>query len=137
MWLLSLLPYALLKGIANILGKIFATSNLKVIRNRRALARINIDHALANLPQERRDRIYKNFCRNMGHGVIDVIIAWFWSQERFKAIIKLPENNFDAYIDNKHFLFLCPHFLTLESTARAIGLVYPSYGVYLPSNNPL
>lgn len=135
--LISLLPYSVLYWFGTKLGKFFATSNLKVVRYRRQIARINIDLAFASYDQDKRDQIFNEFCINVGHGLFDVVIAWFYSKRRFAKLIKLPARDFSAWYGKKHFLFLCPHFMNLESNARAIGLVLPSYGVYLRNSNPL
>ncbi|RIY33781.1 hypothetical protein CKF54_02160 [Psittacicella hinzii] len=136
-WILSLLPYSAIRWGGVQLGKIFRNSKLKVIRKRREIARINIDIALASKSKEERDKIFDQFCANVGIALFDIVIAWFWSKRRFKKLIKLPEKDFSQWYEKKAFLFLCPHFLNLEVNARAIGLILPSYGVYLKNANPL
>ncbi|RIY34599.1 lipid A biosynthesis lauroyl acyltransferase [Psittacicella gerlachiana] len=136
-WLISLLPYSALRWFGLQLGKIFRNSKLKVIHKRRRIARINIDIALASRSQEERDKIFNDFCDNVGIALFDIIPAWFWSKRRFKKLVRLPEKDFSQWYEKKPFLFLCPHFLNLEVNARAIGLILPSYGVYLKNANPL
>lgn len=136
-WILSLLPYAAIRWCGKQLGKVFRSSNLGVIRRRRNIARINIDIALASKPKEQRDKIFNDFCENVGIALFDIVIAWFWSKKRFKKLIRLPNKDFSQWYEKKAFLFLCPHFLNLEVNARAIGLILPSYGVYLKNENPL
>lgn len=135
--LLSLLPYKVMRWLGTLIGKLFATANFKVVRMRRQVARININHAFKSYSAERREQLFQDYCKNVGHSLFDVIIAWYWPKWRFKRLIKLPNQDFSAYYEKVHFLFLCPHFHNLESTARAIGLILPSYGVYLPNQNPV
>lgn len=135
--LISLLPYKAIKWLGYNLGYFFKKSNLKTVRRRREIARINIDIALASKSKEERDEIFNQFCHNVGIAMFDIVIAWFYSKKRFTKLIKLPEKDFSQWYGKTTFLFLCPHFLNLEVNARAIGLILPSYGVYLKNANPL
>ncbi|MFC6276635.1 LpxL/LpxP family acyltransferase [Psittacicella hinzii] len=137
-WIFSLFPYAVIRWLGLRCGSFFRKSNIKVIRTRRQIARINIDVALASYSKEQRDEIFDQFCNNVGIAIFDMVIAWFWSKRRFAKLIKLPENkDFSEWYGKRAFLFFCPHFLNLEVNARAIGLILPSYGVYLKNANPL
>lgn len=135
MGLLSLLPYRVMRWLGHCIGKIFATSNLKVVRMRREVARINIDTALANQPASQRDAIFKQHCLQVGHSFFDVIIAWWWPDWRFKKMVKQPDFSIEPYYNKQPYLYLCAHFHNLEIMARGLNQFVPSYGVYLTSNN--
>ena len=135
LFLTSLLPYSTLLFIGKYLGKIayFAA------KRRRNIARRNIELCFPDLSPEAIDKtVQKNF-ENVGIALFEMGIGWFWPTWRIKSIVKITggEHLDAAKKANQGVLILGAHFLSMEVSARAGGIAFPTYAVYRKHTNPV
>jgi Kdo2-lipid IVA lauroyltransferase/acyltransferase len=130
-WLLSRLPYRLLLPFGRFLGQL---SSL-VMRERRRIARINLNLCFPELDDAARERLLDSVMRDVGMMVVEFLFALLAPA---RAIAKVPftlegfEHLTTARDAGRGVLLVGAHFSHLELAGRLISQNYPIAGMYRP-----
>jgi len=129
-----LLPYSLLLGLGRSLGYIV----IKLAKSRVAIVQRNLQLAFPNMTDAERQNLSEENIKNTGLAIIEMGIAWFWPNWRFKKHLVINQNEEILALEKagRGVLLVGVHALNLEITARAFTLFAPGYGVYRPHSNP-
>lgn len=133
MYIISLFPYALLQLIGKFLGWLI----FKIIPKRKAIIKRNLE---LSFPKMKTNDIEKLVNKNQfysGMYVIEMIMAWFWSDKRIKKIVDIEgiEVLNKLKKSDKGILLVAIHSTNLELGARIYGINCPGVGVYRPNKN--
>lgn len=134
--LLVLLPFSWQLFLGRGLGLVFYC----FIKNRRHIAKVNIDLCFPEKSAKERHKILKSSFICAGMGVMEALTAWFMSDRRFKKIPFRWEGQeyYQDLLKNGHgIIALGGHFTCLEICGRFFGERIPVCLVYKASRNPL
>ncbi|SGZ01746.1 LpxL/LpxP family Kdo(2)-lipid IV(A) lauroyl/palmitoleoyl acyltransferase [Moritella viscosa] len=129
-----LLPYCLLLRLGRSLGYVV----IKLAKSRVTIVQRNLQLAFPNMTDVERKNLSEENIKNTGLAIIEMGIAWFWPNWRFKKHLAIKNYDEVLALDKagRGVLVVGVHALNLEITARAFTLFAPGYGVYRPHSNP-
>lgn len=129
-----ILPYRVLLRVGRGLGFVV----IKLAKSRVMIVLRNLTLAFPDMTDIERQKLSEENIKNTGLAIIEMGIAWFWPNWRFKKhlIINNDEEILSLEQEGKGVLLVAVHALNLEITARAFTLFAPGYGVYRPHSNP-
>lgn len=128
--LLSLLPYQIMMAIGSLIGLLA----LFTMRSRKRIAEINLKLCFPQKSDtERSELLIENF-KSMGKGLMEVAIAWWWSDKRIKSL-QIETSGLEHLNPSNGTIFLTAHFSSLELSARLLGQYAESYAMYRPHTN--
>lgn len=135
LYILVLLPYPAIHYLGIRIGRItkyFLTYRMHIIRK-------NLNLCFPNLSSLEQKILFEKNCESIGMGILETGMAWFWSNRRIQYWCKINDINNILELNTKNIgiLLIGMHFLTLELSARILGIINPGIGVYRPHNNPL
>lgn len=135
LYLVTLLPYPLIRRIGFTLGRLF----MRIGKRRIKIAERNLELCFPDMSREARAQILQENFESTGMAVMETGMAWFWPDWRVKKIFQVEglEHMRQAQAEQRGVLLIGVHFLTLELGARVFGLYNPGVGVYRPNDNPL
>jgi len=130
----NLLPYFILLRLGRGLGFIVT----KIAKSRVRIVLRNLQLAFPDMADTECHNISEENIKNTGLAIIEMGIAWFWPDWRFKKHIKITNNEEILALDKagRGALIVAVHALNLEITARAFTFFAPGYGVYRAHSNP-
>lgn len=133
-FIVTFLPYSLLLR----LGRGFGFVITKLVKSRVRIVERNLQLAFPEMTDVERCNISEENLKNTGLAIIEMGIAWFWPDWRFKKHLKINNKDEILALDEagRGVLIVAVHALNLEITARAFALFAPGYGVYRPHKNP-
>jgi len=135
--LFVLLPYQWQLRIGGFLGK----ATYPLIKRRRQITQINLKICFPDKSESEREAIGIKSFEGMGKAIVEMGIAWFMSDRRFKKIpIHIERTEFTKLCnENKSILACGGHFTSMEIIGRRIGSTFPGkfHLVYQPHKNPL
>jgi len=128
------LPYKLLLRLGRGLGYVV----IKLAKSRVTIVQRNLQLAFPNMTYIERQNLSEENIKNTGLAIIEMGIAWFWPNWRFKKHLVINNNDEILALEKagRGVLLVAVHALNLEITARAFTLFAPGYGVYRPHSNP-
>ena len=133
-WLLVLLlPYRAQLWLGAGLGRLLAW----LIPRRRRIAARNLELCFPELDSARRATLLQQHYRNLGIGVFETGIAWWWPDRRFARLLRFEGLEHLQNLGNRGALLLSPHLTSLEIGCSAISLKLCLDGMYRPNNNPV
>jgi len=128
--ILSLLPYQIMMAIGSLIGLLA----LSIMRSRKRIAEINLKLCFPQKSDtERSELLIENF-KSMGKGLMEVAIAWWWSDKRIKSL-QIETSGLENLNPCNGTIFLTAHFSSLELSARLLGQYAESYAMYRPHTN--
>jgi len=128
--LFSYLPYRIMMAIGSLVGLIA----LSTMSSRKRIAEINLKLCFPQKSDtERFELLTENF-KSMGKGLMEVAIAWWWSDERIKSL-QIETKGLEHLHSSNGTIFLTAHFSSLELSARLLGQYAESYAMYRPHKN--
>jgi Kdo2-lipid IVA lauroyltransferase/acyltransferase len=135
MRLLSLLPMAVLRAMARVVGALLVRLPLRFVH----IARRNLELCLPELPARQRRHILHGHFRSLVMGVFETAISWWASDHRIFALTRLEgEEHLRAALERGHgVILLTAHFTTLEIGARSVSTRLPLNIMYRPTRNPV
>ncbi|MFU8784271.1 LpxL/LpxP family Kdo(2)-lipid IV(A) lauroyl/palmitoleoyl acyltransferase [Aliidiomarina sp.] len=135
LYLISWLPFRLQLLLGKGIGKLL----YKLVPKRTKVARRNLQLAFPEMPEHEREALIKENYHNMGIGLLETGIAWWWPNWRIRRKLHVEgwEHIANAQAEGKGIFLVLFHFLNLEVHARMVGLVQPGVGLYRPHNNAL
>jgi len=128
--LLSLLPYRTMMAIGSLIG-LFALSTM---RSRKRIAEINLKLCFPQKSDTERSELLSENFKSMGKGLMEVAIAWWWSDKRIKSL-HIETSGIEYLNPSNGTIFLTAHFSSLELSARLLGQYAESYAMYRPHTN--
>ncbi len=133
--LISLMPYPAIMASGRLIGLLlypFAT-------RRRLIAQINLQRCLPNLSDAERRTLLRSHFVALGQGVVEVGMAWWWSQERLERLLRSVEGleHLPPVDHPGGTIYLTAHFSSLELSGRFLGARRPSAAMYRRNENPV
>ena len=133
-WLLVLLlPYRAQLWLGAGLGRLLAW----LIPRRRRIAARNLELCFPELDPAQRATLLQQHYRNLGIGVFETGIAWWWPDRRFQRLLRFEGLEHLQNLGDRGALLLSPHLTSLEIGCSAISLKLCLDGMYRPNNNPV
>jgi len=128
--LLSLLPYRTMMAIGSIIGLLA----LSIMSSRKRIAEINLKLCFPQKSDKERSELLTENFKSMGKGLMEVAIAWWWSDKRIKSL-QIETSGLEHLNSSNGTIFLTAHFSSLELSARLLGQHAKSYAMYRPHTN--
>ena len=133
-WLLVLLlPYRAQLWLGAGLGRLLAW----LIPRRRRIAARNLELCFPELDPAQRATLLRKHYRNLGIGVFETGIAWWWPDRRFARLLRFEGLEHLQNLGDRGALLLSLHLTSLEIGWSAISLKLCLDGMYRPNNNPV
>lgn len=131
LWVLHWLPLRVLAPLGAGLGDLL----FRLSKERRTVARRNLELCFPEWSAEERERVVRAHFRCFGRSVLESSIAWFASPERLRRIVRI-EDWHHVPADGR-FLLLVPHFVALDLEGIRLTLEYRGLAVYAHQKNAL
>ena len=128
--LVSYLPYRIMMAIGSLIGLIA----LSTMSSRKRIAEINLKLCFPQKSDTERSELLTENFKSMGKGLMEVAIAWWWSDERIKSL-QIETKGLEHLNSSNGTIFLTAHFSSLELSARLLGQHAESYAMYRPHTN--
>ena len=128
--LFSYLPYRIMMTIGSLIGLI----TLYTMSSRKRIAEINLKLCFPQKSDTERSELLTENFKSMGKGLMEVAIAWWWSDERIKSL-QIETKGLEHLHSSNGTIFLTAHFSSLELSARLLGQHAESYAMYRPHAN--
>jgi len=128
--LFSYLPYRIMMAIGSLIGLIA----LFTMSSRKRIAEINLKLCFPQKSDKERSELLTENFKSMGKGLMEVAIAWWWSDERIKSL-HIETSGLEHLNPSNGTIFLTAHFSSLELSARLLGQHAKSYAMYRPHTN--
>ena len=132
LWLLARLPYR--PGIA--LGGALGSLGYHLARERRAIARRNLELCFPEMAATERESLVRENFRATGRSVVETALAWFGGSqvERIPVEVRGEEHIRAALAAEQPVIALSGHFLSVELCARRLPDDLPMVAMYKPMN---
>ena len=132
---LIILPYPLLMSLGRALGGLA----YRLLRQRAAIARRNIELCFPELDHDRREQLVMAHFASLGMAAFEVPLAWWGSDRRLEGLGEISglENLQAAANEGKGVLLLSAHFSCLDIGGRFLVPHFQVDAMYRPSNSPV
>jgi len=128
--IISLLPYRIMMAIGSLIGLLA----LSAMSSRKRIAEINLKLCFPQKSDTERSKLLTENFKSMGKGLMEVAIAWWWSDKRIKSL-QIETSGLEHLNPSSGTIFLTAHFSSLELSARLLGQHAESYAMYRPHTN--
>ncbi|MGL4474163.1 MAG: LpxL/LpxP family Kdo(2)-lipid IV(A) lauroyl/palmitoleoyl acyltransferase [Shewanella sp.] len=134
MYLMSLLPYAVLFRLGKVCGRVA----MRMMPKRKRTIERNLSLCFPHMSEHERAALVKLNIDNTGLALFETCMAWYWSDKRVSSHVEVVglEHLQALEAQGKGAMLLAIHSLNLELGARAFGIHMSGMGVYRPNNNP-
>lgn len=135
LWLLHLLPLALLAPLGRALGGMLH----RLGRHRRRVAEINIDLCFPELSNEARRQLVREHFALLGRSMLERAILWWGNRTRIERLVHVVgEEKIRAELAaGRPTILLAPHFLGLDAGGVAITMRFDIVSIYSTQTNPV
>ena len=125
-------------NVQHVLGDATGRLLYRLMRQRRAVADINLARCFPDLDHASRARIVRRHFRSLGLGFVDVAIAWWGSDELIAPRSRVigSEHLEAALAHGQGVILFGGHFTTFEIGGRILASRYPVGATYRPHNDP-
>ena len=131
LWLLSRLPWPLVRGIGKMIGLFFYL----VSPHRRRIARINLRLCFPEVSEKQRRRLLREHFMATGRSLIERGILWWSSEAAVRRLVRLEDlEHLQAHI-GRPIIVLAPHFVGLDMGGLRLTLEVEVASVYGPQRN--
>lgn len=133
LWLIIRLPYRALL----VLGRCVGWGMFHLMRERREIARINLELCFPEWSSERRAALVRESFASNGIALFEMAMAWWWPPRRLERLAHIEglEHLQQAAADGKGVVLMSLHFTTLEIGAALLGRVATIDGMYREHRN--
>lgn len=128
------LPWRVRMFLGVCLGWVF----FKIKKKRLRILSVNLKKVLPELSEKEHAALCKECMDNVGRGVIETGMAWFFSEKRLRKISRFEcdEKSLSKLQDpNQAVVLLGSHSTLLELGVRLLGIYVDSAGLYRPLDN--
>lgn len=126
MWLLHMLPLAVLSRI----GEAFGLVLYMAAGERRRVCRINLEHCFPEMSPAERARLSRAHFRAQGRAILERGILWWASRERIMRLVRLSGLEHLQPELGKPLIVLVPHFVGLDAGGTRIACEYDWSAIY-------
>lgn len=133
LWLIIQLPYRVLLPLGRAVGWLMYL----FMRERREIARINLELCFPDWSAERRKKVLReNFASN-GIALFEMAMAWWWPKRRLARLARIEglEHLQQAAAQGQGVVLMSAHFTTLEIGAALLGQKATIDGMYREHKN--
>ncbi|SFQ75902.1 KDO2-lipid IV(A) lauroyltransferase [Halopseudomonas formosensis] len=133
LWLIIQLPYRVLLPLGRAVGWLMYL----FMRERREIARINLELCFPDWSSERRKKVLReNFASN-GIALFEMAMAWWWPKRRLARLARIEglEHLQQAAAQGQGVVLMSAHFTTLEIGAALLGQKATIDGMYREHKN--
>jgi KDO2-lipid IV(A) lauroyltransferase len=116
------------------IGSFIGLIALSTMRSRKRIAEINLKLCFPLKSDTERSKLLTENFKSMGKGLMEVAIAWWWSDERIRSL-QIETSGLEHLHSSNGTIFLTAHFSSLELSARLLGQHAESYAMYRPHAN--
>ena len=129
-WLLIQLPFRWQLQLGKLLGLII----MKIAKQSRRVATINIKLCFPEFSQQQRDALLRNSFINLGIAFFETGMGFWASNRRLKKLIHMSgqQQTLDYLKKKRGVLLLGAHFTTIEIVGRACAMEYDFAVMYRP-----
>lgn len=131
LWLLHFLPLAVLAP----LGRAAGTLLFHLSRERRTVARTNLQACFPQWSAAERERVLREHFKCFGRTLIEAGIAWWGSEARLRRIVRVEGLEHLRAIGAGRFIGLVPHFAPLDLEGIRMTLEFRGMAVYAHQKN--
>jgi KDO2-lipid IV(A) lauroyltransferase len=134
-WLLHFLPLPVLAAVGNAFGRLLFLLG----RQRRNVARINLELCFPELNSAEREKLAKDHFRVLGRSILERSVLWWGRRERLEQMIRIEgAEKLRAQLDaDKPVILLAPHFVGLDAGGVAVAMRFDSLSMYAEQANPV
>jgi Kdo2-lipid IVA lauroyltransferase/acyltransferase len=131
-WLLRLLPLALLVPIGEALGMLLYA----VAGERRNVVRTNLRLCFSQRSDSERERIARAHFRALGRAVLEQGIGWWSSPERIRRVVRVENLHIlDEAMQQGQVIFMALHFIGVDMGAIRLSREYSMATIYSQQKN--
>lgn len=139
------LSIALQRGVVHLpwrvqtaLGRGLGAVAFRLARQRRAIARRNLELCFPELDEPARNRLLRRHFRSLGLGLAELGMAWWASDRRLRPLgtIEGLEHLDEARADGRPVILVAGHFTSLDLCCRLLGLAADYDGIQRPFGWP-
>jgi KDO2-lipid IV(A) lauroyltransferase len=132
MWLVRLLPLALVAAVGNAVG----AALFWLIAERRRVVRINLQKCFPHMPPERREKLARAHFRAFGRSFIERGVLWWSRRARLERAIRI-EGIEHLKAAGARVIVFAPHFVGLDAALLRLSLEFRVCGMYAKQKDPL
>ncbi|BCO31970.1 lipid A biosynthesis lauroyltransferase [Thiohalobacter sp. COW1] len=134
-WGAAQLPWPLQRALGRGLGRLL----YRLARERRRIARINLELCFPELDARARAVLLRQHFQSLGLGVIETAMSWWTPAQRLAGRYRLEglEHLQAALARGRGVILLSAHFTTLEIAGRLLALQTPFHVLYRTHKNPV
>lgn len=135
LWLITLLPYAVLLQLGRALGALM----LRTASSRRHIVTRNIELCFAQLSDTEREHLVRENFASMGIAFFEMAMSWWWPKKRLRRLVKIEglDHLCKAQAQEQGVILMAIHFTTLEIGAALLGQQHTIDGMYRAHKNPV
>lgn len=135
LWLLVQLPWRGRLCVGRYLGRLA----LCIARRRQQIVRKNLALVFPELTPNEQEALYRQCAENVGIGIIESGMAWFYSEARLRQMVRLEADAAAWSLIENHdvgTVLVSVHSTLMELGVRLLGLQLDAAGMYRPLTNP-
>ena len=135
LYLLSLSPWQLRHGLADLVGRRLA----KLDGKRQQIARANLALAFPQKSEQERERMLVGLFSTSASSMLDYGVLWWGSRRRLRRLVSMSgaEHLRRAADNGQYVILLTAHTAMLDYGAIALTMNYPGVGLIKPARNAL
>ena len=133
LWLIAQLPYPILLRLGRAVGWLL----YRFGKDRRAIARRNLELAFPHLSEAEQTRLLKENFASMGIAFFEMAMSWWWAKPRLAKLAQVEglEHLQRAQAEGQGVILMALHFTTLEIGASLLGQLHTIDGMYREHDN--
>jgi KDO2-lipid IV(A) lauroyltransferase len=134
-WLLHFLPLPALAAVGNAFGRLL----FLLSRQRRNIARVNLELCFPEIGAAEREKLAKDHFRILGRSILERGLFWWSRRERLERIIRIEgTEKLRAQLDaGRPVILLAPHFVGLDAGGVAVAMRFDSLSMYAEQADPV
>ncbi len=134
-YLISWMPYSVLKGLGKLLSKVLK----KFGKSRINVARRNMELSFPDMDEAKREAILEANIESTGMALMETIMGWWWPDWRVKRLGEIEGfEHIEAILaKGKGVLALATHNMSLDFGCRVAGHKQPAVAFYRRHDNPV
>lgn len=131
LWLLRLLPLALLAPLGAGLGMVAYA----LLRERREVCLVNLERCFPDLAAPARRGLARRHFRALGRSVLERGILWWSRPARIERLVRIEDRHHwdDA---GRPVIWLVPHFVALDAAATRLNILTEAVSIYSAQKDP-